>query len=541
MKLVKQAIIDNMTVMHMGDSDIFLDDCEIREYYFSNNDGGVKNISVLIKDKRNVTLDFGGAMLKFHGRILPFVVDGCDSVTLKNFTINYDRTFYSQADIISVDGRELVIRMDEGFPYEIRDGGLVFTSDTWENDTCDCWVLMQEFDASTKSLALDSILRIGRFGKKAKKDPLSPLPIVLFTVEDLGDRFIRLIADEDVSHYRAGYKLIMTHEQRLNPAIAITSSKNIKIENVNIAHTGAMGIIAQLTENISLQNVKIMLFEGISKGLVSTNCDGMHFVNCAGQIHVNNCVLNNMMDDGINIHGIYTRVENVSDKFVYLKIMHFQQFGINFFNTGDKVVIYQKQTVKTRGCFTVKSSELISADIIKVSFFEDFTGEEGDFADSVTMHPNVLIENTTTGFNRPRGFLLTTRGDVVVKSNTLNSCCYGIHIAGDLNYWYESTGVKNVLIENNLFRNNGVQFGDFSIAITPEYDCDDGGCFHSNIRIKNNEFYSFVKGVVYARGVDGLEITGNKFIRSTDYERKTQVEKIETINCKNAVIENNIF
>ena len=153
-----------------------------------------KNISVLIKDKRNVTLDFGGAMLKFHGRILPFVVDGCDNVTLKNFTINYDRTFYSQADIISVDGRELVIRMDEGFPYEIRDGGLVFTSDTWENDTCDCWVLMQEFDASTKSLALDSILRIGRFGKKAKKDPLSPLPIVLFTVEDLGDRFIRLIA-----------------------------------------------------------------------------------------------------------------------------------------------------------------------------------------------------------------------------------------------------------------------------------------------------------------------------------------------------------
>ena len=48
-------------------------------------------IAFILKDLHDVTIDFGGAELVFHGRIAPFVLDGCKNVTIKNCKINYDR------------------------------------------------------------------------------------------------------------------------------------------------------------------------------------------------------------------------------------------------------------------------------------------------------------------------------------------------------------------------------------------------------------------------------------------------------------------
>ncbi|MBP5308185.1 MAG: hypothetical protein J6Z34_03505, partial [Clostridia bacterium] len=318
--------------------------------------------------------------------------------------------------------------------------------------------------------------------------------------------------------------------------------KNIKIENVNIVHAGSMGLIAQLSENISITGLNVRLFEGLSCGLVSTNCDATHFVNCRGLIRINKSVFNNMMDDGVNIHGVYTEAVRTEGNCVWLKIMHFQQYGINFYAENDIIAVHERSTVATRGVYTVAKSELTAPDIIKVTFKELPQIEAGDFVDNVSMHPDVIIENTETGFNRPRGFLLTTNGNVIIRNNVFNSCSYGIHIAGDMTYWFESTGTKNVLIEDNIFRNNCVQFGDYSIAITPEYEeTTKEEYFHENIKIRNNKFYSFVPGAVYAKGVDGLEITGNLLEKSYDYYRKSSAPAVETINCRNVIIDKNIF
>ena len=51
--------------------------------------------------------------------------------------------------------------------------------------------------------------------------------------------------------HKEGNIINITHEQRFNPGIFINDSKNILLENIIINHTGAMGIIAQNSKNIS--------------------------------------------------------------------------------------------------------------------------------------------------------------------------------------------------------------------------------------------------------------------------------------------------
>ena len=40
------------------------------------------NIAFLLKGKENVVLDFCGATLYLHGKIQPFILDGCKNVTV---------------------------------------------------------------------------------------------------------------------------------------------------------------------------------------------------------------------------------------------------------------------------------------------------------------------------------------------------------------------------------------------------------------------------------------------------------------------------
>ena len=96
--------------------------------------GDYLDVAFLIKGVKNVTLDFGGATLVFHGRIVPFILDGCEKVKIKNVKVDYDRPFYTQADVLSYKEGEMEIKIDEGFDYEVRDGYLIVKGDGWEKN-----------------------------------------------------------------------------------------------------------------------------------------------------------------------------------------------------------------------------------------------------------------------------------------------------------------------------------------------------------------------------------------------------------------------
>ena len=98
--------------------------------------------------------------------------------------------------------------------------------------------------------------------------------------------------------------------RRINPAFFISNSETIHIFNVNIWHCGGMGVIAQLSRDIELNNVNVVPSPNTGR-IISITADATHYVNCAGYIRMIGCTFCNQKDDATNIHGLYMAVDEI--------------------------------------------------------------------------------------------------------------------------------------------------------------------------------------------------------------------------------------
>lgn len=107
---------------------------------------------LVLKDLENITLDFQGATLFFHGRIQPFILDHCKNITIQNVTVQFDRSFYTECEILDLQEDHFRLRIDrEKYPYRVKDGRMTVFCDTWENDRLDQDIMFfQSFDKSTR-------------------------------------------------------------------------------------------------------------------------------------------------------------------------------------------------------------------------------------------------------------------------------------------------------------------------------------------------------------------------------------------------------
>ena len=75
---------------------------------------------------------------------------------------------------------------------------------------------------------------------------------------------------------------------RSYPGIAILSSGNITVENVHVYRSGAMALIAEYSENITVSGFSTVAREG-SHRMVTVSADASHFVDCKGVVTLENC------------------------------------------------------------------------------------------------------------------------------------------------------------------------------------------------------------------------------------------------------------
>lgn len=506
-------------------------DCVLYNGVFSNNDASEKKVAFLSAHEKDVVLDGENINYIFNGRITPIVVDHCKNVVIKNFNIDFDRPFYTQGKIEKVRENFFDLKIDDGFDFEVKNGEFIAKGKFWECNLNSCPVLMQEFDENKTRVAYNGVLLISKVGKGLGQDPKLPMPLTFFEAELIGERLVRFSGSK--TGFKVGNRLVITHELRLNPCIAITNCENVRIENITMRNGGAMGLICQLSKNITVQNVKVNLKESDNK-LCSMNCDALHFVNCCGKIKITACILENMMDDGINIHGVYTKVKKVEGNTVYTSIMHYQQQGVNFFKKGDKLHILKENSNCVVGKKKVLNSELVDDCTIKLTLNNTKGIVIGANIENMTATPKVYIRNIRTGNNRPRGVLLTTPRRAKILDSVFYNAAFGIHIAGDTDYWYESGAVRKMLISGNKFLNCGCQGTDYAIGITPSYSpCDGSEFFHKNIRIINNNFCTFTDGMVYATGVDKLKVKRNNYEMTKEYPKRCVTNKCTTVHCNN--------
>ena len=57
-----------------------------------------------------------------HGEMTPFVIDGCENVTMKNFSLVAADPSVPEMTVVSTDVNSITARVTAGSNYEIEDG-----------------------------------------------------------------------------------------------------------------------------------------------------------------------------------------------------------------------------------------------------------------------------------------------------------------------------------------------------------------------------------------------------------------------------------
>ena len=513
-----------------GRYDFWPDRAAERYLFPSNNDEGLKRIAFPLFECQGLEVDGQGSRFVFHGRVMPFALIEAAGVTLRNFSIDWQRPFHSEGRVAASRDDGVDLDFSEEFPYRVEHGQLTFEGEGGE--VLDFQNIL-EFDPRKRETAFLAFDNYG-IGRRCQ-------------AQEISARRVRLTAEFTEPRPIPGNVLALMHRDRLTPAIFVQNSARITLEDVTIHHAGGMGVIAQRSRDLRLRRVRVTPPPG-GKRIISTTADATHFVNCRGRVELIDCLFENQMDDPTNVHGIYARVTGrPSDNAVEVRLMHVQQLGVKFLGVGDRLEFLHGDTLITFHEAEVRKVTWLNKEYIVLTFDEPLPKDlgKGDVVGNLTWSADLTIRDCVARGNRARGFLVSTPGRVLIENNRIHSPGAAILLEGDANHWYEAGPVRDVLIRGNRFEdcNFGV-WGRAAVQITPGIPqvTVDSVAFHRNVRIEGNTFVAFDKRIVYARCVDGLTIRDNTIEESQAYEpQHANAEPFDTAGCRNVTVIGNRF
>lgn len=502
------------------DCDIYMKDterlCKKKYLVIAESNHGYLDVAFYLKGLKNVTLDFGGAMLVCHGRIQPFIIDECENITIKNVTVAYERAFYSEFDVISNNGKELTLARKEKFPCRVENNELIPYGENWEDrDLSKKCMFLQAYDKKTRE---GRGLWVVMIGENPVELETPPCAVAELTVREEGNNIV-LSGDNIPSAYDNSTMVVLEHESRDKSSVAMYHSKNINIENYRVLNGTGMGLLAIYTENITAEKY-CLINDSLSHGIVANGGDGIHLVNCKGKITLNNCIVEGTVDDALNIHGNFYHTVKADGNLLYAErsaVAHYLDANSDIFAEGDEIAVYKGKTMEEKIRFTVKSVKIL--DDYNIVIETDKNAEEAvcdDVIENLSTNPDFEFKNCI--FGKANSHLrLQSRGKGVVENC---ECELPIMLTGDLNYWFESSPVKDLTVKNCKF------FGERGFfRLIPECNpTEKEPYYHSGVKITDCIFEREI-------AIEGRDTKDIEFINNCHSEGKTLKLKLE--NCSN--------
>ena len=494
----------------------------VREYYISNHDQtNPKKVGIALEDMKNLTLDGQGSEFVFHGRMLPVSLLRSENCLLKNFSIDFENPHIAQVKIVENDPQDgIVFEPAPWVDYRIaKDSIFEAYGEGWTMRHS--WGIA--FDGDTKHLVYNTS-DIGCPTKGASE-------VAPRRIHAPGWKDARLVP---------GTVVAMRGWGRPTPGIFLSHDVNTTIENVKVHYAEGMGLLAQLCENITLEEFGVCLKGDADPRYFTTQADATHFSGCKGKIVSCNGLYEGMMDDAINVHGTYLKVvKRVDDRTLVGRYMHGQSWGFEWGCPGDEVQFIRSNTMELVG----KQNKITSirpydkeqtegAREFLITFQEpvdQVINEQSGFGiENLTWTPEVLFSGNVIRNNRARGSLFSTPRKTIVENNLFDHTSgAAILLCGDCNGWFETGACRHVIIRKNRFVNaltNLFQFTNAVISIYPEIPDLKGQqqYFHGGpeggIVIEDNEFETFDAPILYAKSVDGLVFRNNTIKLNTEYK-----------------------
>ncbi|HYW94130.1 MAG TPA: hypothetical protein VE870_00930, partial [Bacteroidales bacterium] len=365
----------------------------------SNNDNGLKRIAFLIENMSDFHLKGDSTRLIFHGNMVPVVIKNSKHIKLSGFSIDWQRPFQSEAEVTDVNpsNQTFDIRIALQFPYEIQSQELLFKGEGWIQD-------IQKnlfFDPGTGA----TVYKVNQY----KLDPWNPLLRTEYSAWDIAPGVVR-IYDTISPLPKKGWIWVSKggkEPSRYSPAIWLYKAINIDVNGISIYNSGGMGLIAERSRDITMQNMTITPSPGSGR-IVSTSADATHFISCKGTIRFDHCLFESMLDDATNVHGIYTIFKGFSDKHtIGVQTMHYQQHGFDFAEAGDTLQFTDRNTLLPYLSLKVRKVTRVNEEYTLLEFNEDVTGliKANTAVENLSWYPDVIMKNCTVRKNRARSIL----------------------------------------------------------------------------------------------------------------------------------------
>lgn len=520
--------------------------CEI-----TNNDNGLKRTSFPLIGFHDFVVDGNGSDFIYHGKMIPFIIEESSNVTITNLSIDWEVPFALEGMVVANNEATNTFDIQVKTPYMVEFGRLYLSLERedspYERKYGKRFAMWEHYNLEiAENIFWDPKTMAPLYNAR-----LYNLPPRGIKAEEIEKGIVRLTSQMknlppigSVFISKGDYL-----QNRTSPAFRVFKSKNLVFKDVNVHHAGAMGLIAERSEDITLDGFNVVLREGSGR-MITTTADATHFCNVKGTVTIKNSTFENMLDDATNIHGTYVRVNKIIDDYTLaVETYHPHQNGYLFGEVGDSVkVVNQNNLQYTTESLILKKVKRVNEKISYITFDKPITGkvEIYDGVENISWYAAAIIENNVVRNNRARSFLISTPRKVVVRNNQLSSQMSTFMMNGDLGLWNESGPnvdllIENNVIENSLFGGNGAKAIFF---IEPQYIDKNNieGKYSKNITIRNNVIKTFDSSILVAVSVDGLVFENNQIIQTNTYKPIfPNTNNVSIENCNNVTIKGNTY
>lgn len=488
---------------------------------------------ILWRKLENVTIDFQGSNLWMEKQSSAVVLGSCRNLTLKNVFIDWDPLPFTQGTIVELDAakRTLEVKIDEG--YERVSEGMAMVP---QNKNAGWRGVL--FDASTSELKADQPgFTVSAFWDDKLENGNYRVGVNIFYDRPFGELGAQ-----------AGDKIVMF--KREGRAFRIEGCEGVVLEDVTM-YTSPFVCFAEAhgKGGTVYRRVNIVRRPGTSR-LLSSNADGINSSNCETGPLIENCRIEYLGDDFINVHGHFGRVlTQESPNTIITSKLHYRA-GLP---TPLPLEIFER-----RGMAPVANVNAIKAEIInewkidedKGKTLADLSqkwnsGEASKLAYGATVPAmrltldqaveipadSILISETFVGSGSiirdcnfygsiARGIRLQSPNALIENNRISWVGSAAITMTSQPEYWGEGTNVHHAVVRGNTITDSCMmtarsERGAINIASPGDFRGKSSRLEH-HIEINSNQIIRPGGPAVVARGVADLTITGNTVVGAND-------------------------
>lgn len=418
--------------------------------YHSFGVTGVLHTAFYLKNCRNVVLDFAGATINLHGKLQPFILDGCENVTVRNVTVRYARSAYSEGEVLAVGSDQLTVRFDrEKFPYRVEpDGAIVFYAPEWSGQRLTEPCFAQFFDGKTR---VGRALALAYFVPNPVLDPKVPWSAwsLKFTAREEDDKVVFTSANglNDAGRAQVGDRMVIGHEPRDLSNLLMLNCRGVNLSDYRILNGGGMGIYPFHCRDLFIDGLKLTCDER-SPSVVANAADGIHAVACSGDFVIRNSVFEGTIDDALNVHGNFFKVVKAEGDRIVADTGLEMYATSGVFQPGDRIRVTRGFTMEGVAEYEILSQRVMDAKTLEFTVDRPVAAHaKGDMLENLSAQCRLRIENCRFGKGNAH-LRLQTRGGILIEDCETE---LPVLLTGDMSYWFESSPCERMVCRRVKF------------------------------------------------------------------------------------------